>query len=443
MYTVIVGAGMTGLSAAYMLAKAGRRCLLLEKKGRVGGLCQSFILDGVTFDYGPHVFMYRPGAEAEEFMMTLLEGEEIIKRRWRFGINNGVKTYTLPMSITGLLRYPWRFKRQMLEAFLKRNTTADVKTENNLSVAQDMIRKFGKSYYEEIFEPMLLKKTLLSGRELHCDWVARVDRDVRNNKITVNDSPQPLLLRILRILYQTYYYPARGFERLPQRLYQLYNKTGQESILECGQLRFTKNQNRVTTVIVNGVAYPVRDLVWTGSINDLNTLLGSSAPRLSYVKNAFVFLTYNQPRYIKRPMLYVYYTSKELIFERVYFPSNIYGNDTRQSSMAVEGICVILNYVEDFDDEYVLRRTIEEVEKVGLFEKRHLRQSRVIKAGQCMPVYWLDYEQDLAAAYKEIHGYKNVYSVGRMGGFYFCMTPAAVSQGFKAATEILKTNNTE
>ncbi|MBF0346011.1 MAG: hypothetical protein HQL06_17520, partial [Nitrospirae bacterium] len=119
----------------------------------------------------------------------------------------------------------------------------------------------------------------------------------------------------------------------------------------------------------------------------------------------------------------------------VYFPSSIYGRD---SSTSVEGICVILNCENDFDEQYILSRTVADVEKAGLFKKRHLRQSRVLKVGQCMPVYGLNYEQEMAEALGGIHGYNNLYSVGRMGGFFFCMVPAAVSQGFKVAKELLK-----
>ncbi|MES0337820.1 MAG: FAD-dependent oxidoreductase [Candidatus Magnetobacterium sp. LHC-1] len=436
MYTVIVGAGMTGLTAAYALAKANRRCLLIERDDRVGGLCRSFTLDGVVFDIGPHVFIYRKGLEAEEFILGLLDKEEVIKRRWRFGINNGKRTYTLPMSVTDLLLYPWRFKRQMLEAFLNRNAHQTGQPE---SVAQDMINKFGEAYYEEVFEPMLRKKTLISGHDLHCHWVARVDRDARNQLQAPGDctTSSPLLLRVIRTLWQTYYYPAKGFERLPQKLWQMYTQNGGETILDCGQLRFNKAQGRINAVNVKGVTYPVQDLVWTGSVNDLNVLLGINTPRLNYARLAFVFLTYQRRRYVNRPLLYVYYTNQELCFKRVYFPSNIYGRENSVS--AAEGICVILHYENDLDRLYILKRTVEDVEKAGLFKKSHLRQSKVLKVGPCMPVYGLNYEQEMADALSGIHAYRNVYSVGRMGGFFFCMVPAAVSQGFKVAREILKT----
>ena len=62
----ILGAGLAGLSAAYHL-KGGH--LILEKEGRVGGLCKSVDVGGYVFDYAPHILFTRDG-----YVRTLYEG---------------------------------------------------------------------------------------------------------------------------------------------------------------------------------------------------------------------------------------------------------------------------------------------------------------------------------------------------------------------------------
>jgi phytoene dehydrogenase-like protein len=55
--TVIVGAGMAGLTAAAYLARENRRVLLLEKNQRNGGLVNTFETSGFHFDSGPRAFV--------------------------------------------------------------------------------------------------------------------------------------------------------------------------------------------------------------------------------------------------------------------------------------------------------------------------------------------------------------------------------------------------
>jgi len=51
MDTIILGAGLAGLSLAYFLK---RKTLVLEKESVPGGLCRSYTLNGIYYDIGPH-----------------------------------------------------------------------------------------------------------------------------------------------------------------------------------------------------------------------------------------------------------------------------------------------------------------------------------------------------------------------------------------------------
>ena len=79
--TLIVGAGVTGLTAAYTLANAGEKCLLLEREATIGGGCRTYVLDDVTFDLGPHVLLLNPDSEADKLLLKLLENDEVISKK--------------------------------------------------------------------------------------------------------------------------------------------------------------------------------------------------------------------------------------------------------------------------------------------------------------------------------------------------------------------------
>src|SRR3990167_10710167 len=68
MTTVIIGAGLAGLSAAYHL-KDGYE--IFEREKRIGGLCRSEKIDGFTFDYAIHI-LYSSNPYASKLIKILL-----------------------------------------------------------------------------------------------------------------------------------------------------------------------------------------------------------------------------------------------------------------------------------------------------------------------------------------------------------------------------------
>src|SRR5262245_33227519 len=55
---VIVGAGPGGLAAALLLARAGLRVTVLERRQQIGGRTSAIEADGFRFDTGPTFFLY-------------------------------------------------------------------------------------------------------------------------------------------------------------------------------------------------------------------------------------------------------------------------------------------------------------------------------------------------------------------------------------------------
>lgn len=52
----VIGAGISGLTAAYVLSKNGFNTILVEKNSYVGGLAATFAYKNYLLDYGPHNF---------------------------------------------------------------------------------------------------------------------------------------------------------------------------------------------------------------------------------------------------------------------------------------------------------------------------------------------------------------------------------------------------
>lgn len=96
---IVIGAGPTGLSAAYHL---GANALLLEQNDRVGGWCRSVEDQGFTFDHAGHI-MFSNDAYVHE-MYTMLLGDNVHwqdREAWIY--SKGVHTrYPFQGSLYGL-----------------------------------------------------------------------------------------------------------------------------------------------------------------------------------------------------------------------------------------------------------------------------------------------------------------------------------------------------
>lgn len=49
---IVIGSGIGGLSIAVLLAKVGKKVLVIEQHGRAGGCCHTFSEKGFEFDIG-------------------------------------------------------------------------------------------------------------------------------------------------------------------------------------------------------------------------------------------------------------------------------------------------------------------------------------------------------------------------------------------------------
>ncbi len=97
--SVVIGAGPTGLSAAYHL---GEDSMLLEQNDRVGGWCRSIESNGFTFDYAGHI-MFSDDAYVQQLYQMLLGNNVHWQNREAWIYSKNVYTrYPFQGSLYGL-----------------------------------------------------------------------------------------------------------------------------------------------------------------------------------------------------------------------------------------------------------------------------------------------------------------------------------------------------
>ena len=151
--TVVVGAGLSGLSAAWALARAGRDVVVLEASARAGGAVQTISSDGFLLEAGPNTV--RPAPELFGLIEELgLSGEMLLAdpRAPRY-VDFGGVMHPLPMSPGGLVRsklLTGRGKWRLLSEPFRRPAP-----QPDESVRDFIIRRLGVEAADRLVEPFV------------------------------------------------------------------------------------------------------------------------------------------------------------------------------------------------------------------------------------------------------------------------------------------------
>ena len=153
---VIIGAGISGLTTAYLLYKEGYDVVVLEQKDKVGGSIETISENGFIFDRGPN-----SGLETTPIIKQLvedlhLEDQFVYANREgnkRYVLRNG-ELHALPMSPPAFFKtklFSGKAKlRLMAEPFIKRSKDGYYQ-----SIAEFVTRRLGKEFLDYAINPFV------------------------------------------------------------------------------------------------------------------------------------------------------------------------------------------------------------------------------------------------------------------------------------------------
>lgn len=154
--TLILGAGLTGLTTAYYLKKRNKDFLVLEKEQQVGGVIKTGNDKGYIFEEGPNTGVVGNTTVVELFeelsdrCKPELGGENVKKR---YILKNG-KWQHLPMGLTDAVRTPLFSMKDKLRVLGEPFRSAGKEPHENL--ASFVKRRLGKSFLEYAIDPFII-----------------------------------------------------------------------------------------------------------------------------------------------------------------------------------------------------------------------------------------------------------------------------------------------
>ncbi len=168
---VIIGAGLTGLSAAYHARLTGIEHEIYEKEEKPGGLCRSHERGNFLFDYSGH-FLHLKSPYFKDLVRDLLgDNLEVIERK-AFIFSHGVFTrFPFQSNLYGLP--PLVIKECLLgfvKAYVKNN---DLPTSAYANFREWIVGKLGEGIGRHFMFPYNEKLWTVPTEELTCEWLSK------------------------------------------------------------------------------------------------------------------------------------------------------------------------------------------------------------------------------------------------------------------------------
>jgi protoporphyrinogen oxidase len=442
--TAVLGAGLSGLAAGYVLTKNGNPVTIFEAENSVGGASKTISFDGFRFDLGGHRF-YSKKQEINSFIKKVM-GEEIteVQRVSKIYLNG--KMFNYPLTIFNAFFHMGASKTtRILAEYFSRQIRNKMTSISDVSYKDWVTNRFGKTLAQFFFIDYGEKVWGIPTDKLSSDFAKQRIRSlslwgaIKNAMRRSAEKPNTLIHR--------FYYPKLGFGRIAERLAE---EIGNRSIRlnssveelkhserRIESVKFRRNQSTQEVAVEDVISsIPITSLVKVLNPKPDAEVL-RAAESLLYRNLIIVFLALDRDQVTD--LTWMYFPGKDITFSRLHEPKNWSQSMAPEgkSSLVVEYFCSEGDAFWEEKDESLKDQTVFQLEKLGLIEKKDLMNYKVIRLRYAYPVYDLDYGSQLRVLMDYLSRFVNLQSVGRNGLFRYASSDHYIEMGIKAAKNLL------
>jgi len=414
--TVIIGAGLTGLSTAYHLEQAGYDdYLLFEKEAEIGGLCRSIRQDGFVFDYTGHLLHINDDSFRQIIKDTIsFKQLNHLTRKSRI-YNHGCTTY-YPFQ-TNLYGFPPETIATCIEGFIKRK-----KIKNPKTFYSWVLTHFGKGFGRKFFFPYQQKLCCYNPKKITSSWTGRfVPKTDLETIIRGSIQPQS------SIGYNaTFYYPKKG--GIDQLTNAIASKI-QKPINTCYEVK-TINLTRKEIIFTNGYRTTYDILINTMPLNlFLQKIIDKSTTNFHHqyrhlIANSILNINLGIARKNLGDYHWLYVPDSNYPFYRLgfshYFAQSMAPNEC--SALYIE--CSYLGKKDSALPDYTLKK-IKKFFKLN-DDEIIMKQELTIPHAYVIYNFWR--ERHLATLLARL-AENGIYSIGRYGAWKYSSMQEAIMDG--------------
>lgn len=443
---IVLGGGLTGLSAGSVLARAGYGVRVIEGGSTVGGLSRTIHHNGFRFDLGGHRF-FTTDERLNRFVHDLMQDELItVPRSSKIFMRGKLLDYPLK-PINAFFGLGIGTSMKIITDYVIEKCRGFISPKSPVSLEDWVISNFGRTMFDIYFKVYSEKVWGLDCREISAEWVDR-----RINGLSLGKALKNAFMksgaRKIPTLVDEFMYPDLGIGRISDRLKEEIERTD-EVLLDTQVEAIHHDHKEITGIVVRKQGrtdlVTARQFISSLPLTHLIRMLRPAPPqhvleaaaKLRFRDLVVVAVMLDKKRVTDQTWIYI--PEKNIPFGRIHEPTNW------SSRMAPEGKTLLI--VEYFSfkgdsvwnetDEYLMQTTVEHLQLLGFIEKREVCDGMVVRVPKAYPLFQIGYNEICDELYAYLGEFKNLHIAGRSGMFRYYNMDHAIDSGLKAAEEII------
>ncbi len=444
---LILGGGLTGLSAGYILTSAGLKVKVFESDSTVGGLSKTIVSNGFRFDLGGHRF-FTKNKKTDDFVRSLMREELIsVPRKSKIYMQNRYFDYPLkPLNAMSGLGLPTTLR--IISDYGVEKIKRMIKEPAHISLEDWVISNFGRKMFDIYFKEYSEKVWGIECSRISSEWVEQRIRGLSLSK-AIKNAFFKFTGKDIPTLADRFLYPQLGIGRISEKLKEEVEK-GNKVFTDTRVERINHSDFKIESVVIKNHDYSgvvhgkefVSSLPITRLIHMLNPApsrhIIDTASKLRFRDIIIVAVMINKKRITDQTWIYM--PEKRIPFGRIHEPTNW------SEKMAPEGkTLVVMEYfsfkgdeIWNEKDERLADITVKNLEDLGFIKKQEVLDSAVVRAPKAYPLFEVGYKELCNELYDYLSRFKNLHLAGRSGMFRYYNMDHAIESGIEAAEKIIK-----
>lgn len=444
---VVLGGGLAGLSAGYVLSREGKKVLVVEGDSTVGGLSKTYKHNGFMFDLGGHRFITH-NRLLERFVNELLKGEFLKVPRtsqiYMFG-----RYFDYPLKpINAMFGLGMLTSLQILLDYWKEKVKNALNPPEIISLEDWVVSQFGRKMFDLYFKQYSEKVWGIDCKNISQEWVSERIKGLSLWEAIKNGFTK-VSGKGLKTLADEFIYPPYGIGQLSDNFKEGIEEAGSSVTTETKVIKVNHENFNVRSITVdnNGKQYDIEGKEFVSSIplTHLAKMLQPSAPadimeaasKLRYRDIVIVTVMLNREKVTD--LTWLYFPEKDMPLGRIHEPRNWspYMAPEGKTHVVAEFFCFKGDKIWNSSDEELTAITVENLGKLGFIKENEVIDSYVVRAAKAYPLMEVGYREPYDKILQYLKNFKNLRPIGRGGLFKYYNMDRAMESGIEVAEEIL------